>query len=560
MSSAREIAESLRGRRRGTGWLASCPVANHGQGRGDKNPSLSIDDVDGRVLVRCHGGCANEDVIEALKGRGLWESGRAYTHYTPRVSRPKPVEVSSGKLLPDHVTWLAERGISLKTAEEAGVGSATRYIRGEGETSCLTFPYTADGVTHAVKFRSPAKGFSCEGSPKTMWRIGSATGDELIIVEGEMDALALMEAGLEGVVSVPNGAGAGAFEYIWESRSVLESMRRVTIAVDNDGPGQELAEELSRRIGRAKCFKVVWAGGKDANEVLINLGAGSLRSQLADARPWPVAGLTGVGDYLDAIRDIYERGFSSGLSTGYESVDEIYTIKPGELTIVTGVPGSGKSEFVDQLAVNLALDHGWKFAVCSFENYPPSGHVIKLAEKKSHMPFHGDGRMAYADLQSTLEWVGDHFYFLTHADGATATIDGILERAEAAVLREGVNGLVIDPYNYIERAGASETDDVSDMLTAVRSFAQARDVHVWFVAHPRKLYPMENGDYPVPKGNDISGSMAWWAKADCGLTVAREGDDYATIHIWKVRQKHVGKVGKARLRYDITTGSYSQSR
>ena len=55
-----------------------------------------------------------------------------------------------------------------------------------------------------------------------------------------------------------------------------------------------------------------------------------------------------------------------GESTGIDSVDKLFTIAPGQLSVVTGIPGSGKSEFIDQLMINLARNSGWKFAVASF--------------------------------------------------------------------------------------------------------------------------------------------------------------------------------------------------
>jgi len=91
--------------------------------------------------------------------------------------------------------------------------------------------------------------------------------------------------------------------------------------------------------------------------------------------------------------------------------------------------------FIDALTMNLAPRYGWKFAVCSFEN-PPAEHIAKLAEKHLGMPF-WDGpnlRMSEAQLRDAFEWVADRF-FLIRADDEAPTIDWILARAKAAVLR-----------------------------------------------------------------------------------------------------------------------------
>jgi twinkle protein len=209
----------------------------------------------------------------------------------------------------------------------------------------------------------------------------------------------------------------------------------------------------------------------------------------------------------------------------------------------------------------MAERHGWRFAVCSFEN-PPEEHISKVVEKRLRMPF-WDGprmRMSEAELHSALAWVNDHFFFI-RADDEAPTIDWILERAAAAVARYGVRGLIIDPYNEIEAKRPptmSETEYVSQLLGKVKRFAQTRGVHVWFVAHPAKMLRDKSGQIPAPTLYDISGSSHWVNKADVGIVVHRPNRDGPTeIHVRKVRFKWVGKQGSATLDYDRATGIYS---
>jgi twinkle protein len=124
-------------------------------------------------------------------------------------------------------------------------------------------------------------------------------------------------------------------------------------------------------------------------------------------------------------------------------------------------------------------------------------------------------------------------------------------------MRLGVRGLVIDPYNYIEQSGQEEHSGISHMLSKITSFAKAHGIHVWFVAHPQKMYPREDGSYAVPKGMNISGSAAWFAKADLGITVHRT-EDCVEIHCWKSRFKWVGQQGVAALSYDMASGRYQE--
>ena len=501
--------------------------------------------------------------------------------------RPAPIRPATapGDLSPAVLRWLKNRGISETTARRNRVGSARTYIPALGrEADCIAFPYFRSGELVNIKFRAPEqKAFTqVKGAEKILYGLDDiADSKTAIIVEGECDKLALEEAGLRNVVSVPDGAPAkvqagdpgpdGAkFSYLATCGDDLDRLDRIILAVDNDAPGQALGEELARRLGKERCWRARWpdsgdAPCKDANEVLQRHGGQVLRECIDLAEPYPIAGLHSPDDFVDATLSLYRDGRQRGLSTGWPSLDELMTVRPGELSVVTGIPGSGKSEFIDALAVNLARRYGWRFALCSFEN-PPEEHIAKLAEKYLGLPF-WDGptrRMSEADLQGAIEgWIADHFYLIRFDDEAP-TIEAILDKARAAVTRHGIRGLVIDPYNEIEHrrpATMTETEYVSQLLGRVKRFAQNHAVHVWFVAHPAKLHREAGGSLPVPTLYDISGSANWVNKADLGVVVHRPdpSEPISEIHIRKVRFKVVGKLGGVTLRWDRATGRYAET-
>ena len=376
-----------------------------------------------------------------------------------------------------------------------------------------------------------------------------------------MDVLALASAGIHAV-SVPNGAPAkvtdgkvdpkqdGKFSYIWEARELIDKVERVVFFPDQDEPGQALVEELARRIGRAKCWTVTLPE-KDANETLQKHGSQALTEALLAAKPLPLEGVYLPEDFSPQILSLYEQGVVKGASTGMESLDKLYTILPGQLSVVTGLPGSGKSELIDQICVNIAMQKGWRFAIASFEN-PPHMHIAKLAEKVIGKPFFGDDRMTSDERDYALAFLNQHFVFLQSHDGAPSTVQSIIDRTKQAVMRMGVRGLVIDPYNYLEMQGDSEQQAISKMLTDIVLFCKSHEIHAWFVAHPAKQLP----DSGIPKGQHISGSAAWFAKADMGVTVHRNKNE-TQVHVWKSRFKWVGAVGDIELNYDLPTGRYS---
>ena len=543
-----------------------CPECSHTRKK-KKERTMSVTKYTDRFVYKCHhcgvsGLIPNNDKITFIK----------------REAKPLNIQtVNNGAL-----QHLIDRGISMETLHHYGVFETNKFFsKFEKELPAVGFPYFNGDKDkpYAVKYKCTEQKTFCqegEGGAKSFFGIQNIEEDakEICITEGEIDALSIYESGYKNVISVPGGAPLKVsdnkidpkedkkFSFIWQAKDVLERAEKIIIATDNDAQGVALAEELARRISKIKCFQIKYPSDcKDSNEVLIKHGKDKLKEVVSTAKGWPINGLYDVDHYSDRVDHLYLNGTAQGESTGFSILDPLYTICTGQLSIVTGHPSSGKSEFVDAMMVNLAERLKWKFAVCSFENDPPT-HIIKLIEKKSRTPFFEGPteRLDMNDMQNTKKWVGDYFTFIDQNDGEPATIESILERTKIAIMRKGIRGLVIDPYNFIQlKKETTETDAISDMLTKVRQFAKANDIHVWFVAHPAKMM-REGGLFPVPKGYDISGSAAWFAKADVGLSVHRDPektDGTAEIHVWKCRFKWVGKMGMALLSYNKASGTYS---
>tara|TARA_R110000782_G_scaffold30200_2_gene75177 strand:- start:734 stop:2449 length:1716 start_codon:yes stop_codon:yes gene_type:complete len=493
------------------------------------------------------------------------------------VSRPKK-RVNAPEQNQHLYNFLEKRGIDKDVAKKYGVIGGNKYFNGSGELPSIGFVYGEDAdKPEAIKWRGTGKKcFTQEGAAQSFYGLDQLPEniETLVIVEGELDVLALATVGIDSV-SCPNGAPQKVsvyekdpsedvkYHYIWQSKDLIEKVSKVIFAVDKDEPGEALAEELARRIGRAKCWEVKWPDGcKDANDVLLKHDAETLTSLIENATPVPLVGVYSADDYDSQVDLLYDKGNGKGASTGFSSLDELYTIAAGQLSVVTGLPGSGKSEFVDALLINLAQKEGWTFCVASFENPVPT-HIAKLSEKITGKPFFSGPteRMTKEESQEARKFIKDHFVFVEQRDGSAIKIDDLLERTRLAVMRLGCRGVVIDPYNYIETSkGDKEHQSISAMLTRVAAFAKAYDIHVWFVAHPAKMYPDPSGKTPAPVGMHISGSAAWFAKADCGVTVHRSGDydnHQPEIHCWKSRFKWVGKIGMVKLNYDVPTGRFS---
>lgn len=476
--------------------------------------------------------------------------------------------------------FMANRGITDRVLERNKITSKKGTIQ---------FPYLKGGDVVNIKHRTQEKDFYQEtGAEKIFYgyddipdSLGGTQEATLIIVEGEIDRLSLEVAGFQNCVSVPDGAPnpdgkefASKFSFMTDDATTqkLKDVTRFILAVDNDAPGKKLESELARRLGPEKCVRVEWPeGNKDANDVLVRMGVEALHESLEFTTPYPIAGLYEPKDL--ALLNLYDHGMKPGVDIGWMATQKFYCLSEdtGDLHILTGIPGHGKSEWLDAVLVNLADSEGWNFGVFSPENLPLEQHAAKIIEKKLGLPFR-DGfsgqRMTRDQVKSAQAWLDAHFSFILPPEKET-TIEGILELARKLVFQKGIRGLVIDPWNEIDHArpsAMSETEYISDSLSRIRRFARTYQVHVWVVAHPTKLHKdKDSGKVPVPTPYDISGSAHWRNKADFCLTVYRNMDPKldskeVEIHIQKVRRKHLGRLGVAKLVYEYSTGKYLDPR
>jgi twinkle protein len=266
------------------------------------------------------------------------------------------------------------------------------------------------------------------------------------------------------------------------------------------------------------------------------------------------------------VKQLYaDGGLPRGSPVGWPSVDLLYTVGMGQWSLITGTPGSGKSEWLDAVMVNLAKQGGWHFVIYSPENWPLALHHSKIIEKYIGKPFNPGPtpRLSEDELDEAEEWMHGKFHF---AKPDVPNLASILSGASKFRTLTRKTGIVIDPWNHLEHHrphGLSETEYVSQILSEV--IAWVRDekdgpAHLWLVAHPSKMQKNKEGKLPVPTPHDVSGSAHFWNKADNCITVWRDQSDYSKqevdIHVQKIRFKHIGHVGLATILYDRVTGRY----
>jgi len=526
-----------------------CPLCSHTRKPENKKAKCASYDWD-RGLGTCHN-CSTSFQLHTYQRKGASE--RVYVR--PEVTEFLPVK--------DKVTeWFETRGITQRTLDDLKVGQGPEYMPQTGKTeNTIQFNYIMGDQLINVKYRDGRKNFKLyKGAEKVFYNINSIIGyDSCVITEGEMDVLAFHEAGIKNVVSVPNGATLtnNNLDYLDNCIDYFEDKERILLAIDKDEPGQMLQQELVRRLGAETCFIVDFDDCKDANEYLLEHGKEKLAESIAKARPYPLENVTTFKDIENEITDFVKNGFKPGFQVGLPNFDEIFSTYTKQFITVTGIPSSGKSDFVDQMVVGYNQQYGWKTAFASPENQPTYLHAHKLMRKVwGDMPNVGD--IGGAKWNEVAEHVNDHFYFI---DMDKYDLDSVLRKGAELVKRKGIKCLVIDPYNKVRDINA-KTDDVNrytmDYLMKIETFAKKYDCLVFIVAHPTKMMKGQDGKIQEPTMYNIKGGGEWYDASYHGLLVHRDYDAGTTkVKVLKVKFQNLGENGaEAHFTWDRASGRF----
>jgi putative DNA primase/helicase len=279
---AAAVAAALGGQRCGAGWVARCPAHE------DREPSLSLGDGEGgRLLVHCHAGCSQKDVIEALGRRGLWQSGRGSEGRSdaPEVD-PNPMRITAA-LEPWHrsrpaegtiiATYLASRGLVLPPS----TAGRLRFHQSIPHPSGGVWPAMVALVTAGVDdrplgihrtFLAPAGGGKAAVRPQKMM-LGPCGGGAVRL--SEADDRVMVGEGIETCLAAMQASGLPAWAALSTSGmrrlDLPDCIREVIVLADADAPGEAAAEAAARRW-KAEGRRVRVArppAGKDFNDALV---------------------------------------------------------------------------------------------------------------------------------------------------------------------------------------------------------------------------------------------------------------------------------------------------
>jgi len=506
-----------------------------------------------RGLGTCHN-CDTTFQLHTFKRRG--EVAKVYT-------RPRPItDLSLGSRVEQ---WFASRKISRRTLDDLRIAEGFEYMpQIEKKVNAIHFNYYIGNELINIKYRDGSKNFKLyKGAEKIFYNVDSLVGhDTAIIVEGEMDVCALHESGMNNAVSVPNGATLtnNNLDYLDNCIEYFEDKDIVILALDQDEPGQALQTELIRRLGAEVCWIADFDDCKDANEYLIKYGREELAARINKCKPVPMEHVVTFKDIDEELRDFVLNGFKPGYQIGIESFDNIFSTYTSQFITVTGIPSSGKSDFVDMMCVGYNKNYDWKIAYASPENHPTFLHAHKLMRKLwGDMPTSKDfDNEKWIEISERLN---DDFYFI---DMDNYTLEAVLAKGAELVRRRGIKCLVIDPFNKV-RSEERQSDInfyTMDYLSKIEVFAKKYDVLVIVVAHPTKMYKTPDGKIDEPTMYNIKGGGEWYDASYHGILVHRDYEEKTVkAKVLKVKFQNLGENGaEAHFTWDRRSGRFDPVR
>jgi twinkle protein len=528
-----------------------CPICS--SDRKPKNEKAKCASYDWeRGIGTCHN-CNKTFQLHTYKRKG--KSEKVY------VKPPQKEQVEEMQISEPIIKWFETRGISKETLYELQITDGQEFMPQTGKTeNAIHFNYFIGDQLINIKYRDGRKNFKLyKGAEKIFYNINSIVGFEYcIIVEGEMDVLALHEAGITNAISVPNGAtlGSNNLEYLDNCIDYFEDKSKIIIAVDSDTAGQALQTELVRRLGAEVCYLASFEDCKDANEYLLKYGKEALSQRISRSKPVPLENVTTFKDIEDEVTDFVRNGFKPGFQIGLDNFDSIFSTYTGQFITVTGIPSSGKSDFVDQMIVGYNEKYSWKTAYASPENTPTYLHAHKLMRKT------WQGMPTVADIK-TDKWnqiadhVNDNYFFI---DMERYTLESVLRKGAELVKRKGIKCLVIDPFNKVRAQDASGDVNVYTLeyLSQIEIFAKKYDVLVIVVAHPTKMYKDAKGNIEEPTMYNIKGGGEWYDASYHGLLVHRNYEEKTVkVKVLKCKFQNLGENGaECHFKWDLSSGCF----
>lgn len=565
-------------RRRSGQEKTTCPQCSDSR-RNKKDPCLSVNVTEG--TYNCHH-CGWKGNVRAFERK---ENLKKYF-------KPDKSLLSNIQLNDKIIAYSDKRGVSHETLKKFFIHGKEEWMPAtQKKERCIVFPYIRDGQIVNAKFRDGAKNFRLIKDAELIF-FGMQTLDGrncAIITEGEWDMLTAYECGFGkdyepivnddgeviehelgrwAILSVPNGASRGnqQLEYLDNCSDYISVIDEFIIATDGDEAGRKLRDELVRRLGVEKCRVVEYPSGcKDLNEVLLKHGKDEVISLLLQSAPIPIDGVYYLEQIFPDMLDSFKAGVQLAPTTRFDEMDEFFRWKKGDITLCTGYGNHGKSFFMLQLMLTKSIWDGWRWAIFSPENYPPNDFYDDLVEMYAGKWLN---QMSVEEYTEACQFISDHIYYVYPEN--EHDIVSIHEKFRYLILKKGIDGVMIDPFNQLDKTQKPyERDDqyLSSALKDIKRFALLNNIVYCIIAHPKNPTYNQDRSLPVPDSYDLHGGSMWANKCDQIIAYYRprfhedKNSPDVEIYVQKLKRKRTGgKLGSFSLYLNWTKKRYTNSK
>ena len=274
------------------------------------------------------------------------------------------------------------------------------------------------------------------------------------------------------------------------------------------------------------------------------------------------SGLIDYSSLFDRVVKVAEEGDRVGDEISLENFSNVFRFRGTGILTVTGIPGHGKTEFVDQITVDLGRLKGQETIIAGFEQSPEE-HIIKLMRKMVGANITCPSYNNKEEFRQAFEFVASKYKHIdvTRIGG---NIHKILDVASDYIVKSREEGrnpryLVLDPFNMLSiKSKSNGTEKIEQILRAITQFSHQMGILVILIAHPFKMRKDEKtGQYEIPDFYSVKGSSAFFEMSYHGLVVYRNMDNSVMVRVLKVKQNNLGTTNaEVFLDYHKASGRY----
>jgi len=427
---------------------------------------------------------------------------------------------------------LSDRDIKESTCAKYGVGF--------GENGYLWAPYYRDGQLVAYKVRKPGKSFYWVGnsSKATLFGLQACSGDRrLIIVEGELDALAAYQ--MTGYPAVSLRTASTAVADVKANLEFIESYQHVYVCTDMDVPGRKAAQEIMEILKPGKGYLVnLPEGFKDACDMSAKGLGHEFKQSLFAARPINVEGVISDESLRTKALDLFSNETKRrGVSTLIPSLDYLLGgFRPGEVTLIVGGTGVGKTAVVRQLVVNLASQQLPVFFIPL--EMTPEVVLLQMAEMVLHGNVFTNPEFSVQKIEQTIFRLTEHVKFFDHF----GTIDPIklTNTIEYVCRTHDIKYVVLDHISAVVNGGEDERRGVDQAIAGLKSVALRLGLHILVVSHISRSKDDPDDNHPTLAKIRHSAGLAQYSDQVLGVQRARSGNqtEIKTLKVSRLWGQH----------------------